>query len=374
MASIMLFSSTSFAAKNFLIPHINHLAPNYHITLVCGDSDTPLDMKPQIADIYNIEVARKPSLSDLFSFFRCLVLINKVRPDLVLTLTPKMSLFALLCKFLCSKKIIVGHYFTGQVWAELSGFPRFFYKFLDKISIYFLDFSLCDGLGQKKFLLSEGVCIYTKISVLGSGSIVGVEVNSNIPLSKIKSSKKDTITLLFVGRLNKSKGIDDVLILFERLVLSGCKFKLLIVGPDEQGYNKKLKILMSKYPSQINYVGSVTDPSQYYEISDLLLLPSRREGFGSVVIEAAAFTVPAVAYNIYGLEGTIINNHTGYLINAFDLDSYFDKVKYLIGHPHEIDIVGGNAFIHASNNFSREVVTRHLKQFIDSLFLGRSLK
>lgn len=364
MASVMLLSSTSFAAKNFLVPHVKVLSASYHVLMVCGDNKQTLELGGSNADLHHIDIARQPSLGDLVAIIRYVKLANSLEPRLVLTITPKMALIALALKLCLPRAVVVGHYFTGQVWAEYTGLKRMFYKSMDKMFVRFLDFSLCDGIGQRDFLISQGVCDGASISVLGSGSIAGVAINCDQPIRGIGRKQADSVHLLYAGRLNASKGLDDILYVFERLLAESVQFKLTIAGPDEQGYSHKFEKFLTEYPEYFAYVGHVDEVSDYYAVSDLLLLPSRREGFGSVVIEAARHGVPTVAYDIYGLRGTILDRETGFLAAAYDREAYYSIVRRLIENRAEIEGVGLRAFKYTKHHFSQDVVTANLRTFI----------
>lgn len=366
MASVMLMSSTSFAAKNFLVPHVKALSASYRVLLVCGDNKQTLELGSTNAELRHIDIERQPNFSDLVSIIRYIKLVNSVKPRLVLTITPKMALVALAMKLCLPRTVVVGHYFTGQVWAEYTGLKRMFYKSLDRMFVRFLDFSLCDGIGQRDFLISQGVCGSSSISVLGSGSIAGVAINCDQPVRRLGYKYSDPVHLLYAGRLNAAKGLDDIFYVFERLLDEGAHFKLTIVGPDEQGYSHKFQKFLTEYPERCVYVGHVDDVSDYYANSDLLLLPSRREGFGSVVIEAAKHGVPAVAYDIYGLRGTILDQDTGFIAAAFDRDAYYAIIRRLLNNREEIKKVGEQAFSYVKRHFSQDVVTANLKAYIAS--------
>ena len=138
MDLVMLLSSTSFAAKNFLVPHVKVLSRSYRVLLVCGDNKQSFDIADMSAELCHIDIARKPHLSDLVAIIRFIKLANSAKPRLILTITPKMALVALAFKLFLPRSVVVGHYFTGQVWAQYTGLTRTFYKFLDKLFIKFL--------------------------------------------------------------------------------------------------------------------------------------------------------------------------------------------------------------------------------------------
>ena len=118
---------------------------------------------------------------------------------------------------------------------------------------------------------------------------------------------------IFLGRLNQDKGVLDLASAFLNIANKKSNVHLLVVGPDEGGMDKALeKILANKY-KQFHRIGFTSQPENYMAAADVFCLPSYREGFGSVIIEAAATKIPAIASNIYGLVDAVKDKETGML-------------------------------------------------------------
>ena len=153
---------------------------------------------------------------DLQCFVKLLFIIFKLKPDIIFTITPKGGLIGILTSFILNTKIRV-HYYTGQVWVTRKGFVKKILKFVDKIIFKMSTDCLTDSNLQKKFLEEEKVVKRDFLKVLANGSICGVDTarffpnfdNRKIVREQLNISE-ETILLLFLGRLNKDKGILDL--------------------------------------------------------------------------------------------------------------------------------------------------------------------
>jgi glycosyltransferase involved in cell wall biosynthesis len=114
-------------------------------------------------------------------------------------------------------------------------------------------------------------------------------------------------------------------------------------------------------------VGFATAPQEYMAAADVLCLPSYREGFGSVIIEAASVGIPAVASNIYGITDAIEPGATGLLHTAGDMADLQSKMKRMMDDPESRVKMGVNARLRARHSFSKELVMSALLDFYGSV-------
>lgn len=141
-----------------------------------------------------------------------------------------------------------------------------------------------------------------RIDVLCDGSICGVDAARFRPNAFARKRIRDSLDIeehdrvvLFLGRLNRDKGVLDLAQAFTELSEKMANVILLFVGPDEEGLNPLLKETMSECMARVRFVEMTQTPEDFMAAADILALPSYREGFGSVILEAAACGVPAVA-------------------------------------------------------------------------------
>ncbi|MFK5947533.1 MAG: glycosyltransferase family 4 protein [Methylococcales bacterium] len=265
-------------------------------------------------------------LKDLLALLKLIRIFRDEQFDIVHSTTPKAGLLCAIAGKISGVKIRL-HTFTGQPWATMTGLKRMLLLLCDKFIAYLNTCCYTDSLSQKKFLIENGVGKDFKLLVLGQGSLAGVDlsrfnpsrysVNNKLELRKELTIADGSLVILFVGRVSREKGVKELLAAFEYVLSQDIDAYLLFVGPfepDGQVCLDEISNLMIK--EKIRTVGYSGEPEKYMAISDVLCLPSYREGFGTVVIEAAAMALPAVGTDIYGLSDAVVNGETGVLVPA----------------------------------------------------------
>jgi glycosyltransferase involved in cell wall biosynthesis len=289
---------------------------------------------------------------------------KRIKPDAVHSVTPKAGLLAMAASFLVGVPCRI-HTFTGQVWANKQGPKRWVLKNMDRLIACFATHILVDSASQREFLVSNNVVQPGKATVLGNGSISGVDLQRFKPNPQVRESvrkelglKEDTLLLLYVGRLNRDKGIPELLEAFGLNAEKHPKSRLFLVGPDEEGMERLIDSA-----SGILRVGYTDQPERYMAAADIFVLPSHREGFGSTVIEAAACGLPAVASRIYGLTDAVVDGETGLLHERGSVKSLAAALAKLSSDPELRHRMGEAARARAAKDFAMQDVTRRTLDF-----------
>ena len=238
--------------------------------------------------------------------------------------------------------------------------------------LYFRKYSLIDSHSQRDFLIKEDVVLENKSKVLLSGSISGVDTNKFIVNIEIKdtlknkySIKENEIVFMFIGRLNIDKGILDLSETFKYLFSKYSNIKLFLIGPDEENITEKIGDLINN--QNVVRLDYVSNPQEILNVANILVLPSYREGFGTIVIEAASMGIPCIASNIYGLKDAIVDNKTGLLHSKKDINDMINKYEYAINNIEKIREFGENAQKRIYNEFKDEFISIELKKYIDEM-------
>ncbi|MFY9080261.1 glycosyltransferase [Aliarcobacter cryaerophilus] len=370
MKKICIVISTPMTVKAFLLKHIDILSKEYEITIVSNSNlDLSQEYKIKCLSKY-IPINRKINfLEDIKSVILLYKFLKKENFNLVLSVSPKAGLISSISSFLARIENRI-HFFTGQVWATKRGIFRFILKSVDKLIATLNTNNLIDSPSQKEFLIREKVIQDEKSTVLLKGSISGVDVNKfsfseeiRLELKDKYKIKNDDIVFMFIGRLNTDKGIFDLVLAFDKLLKEYENVKLFLIGPDEDNIENQIcEFLKFKNVIRIDYV---SNPQEILNVADVLVLPSYREGFGTIVIEAASMGIPCIASNIYGLNDAIVNNKTGLLHKVKDIDDIIEKYEYLIENKNKIKEYGVNAKVRVYNNFKDEQLSNELKKYID---------
>ena len=373
--SICFVATTPFAVNAFLRTHLLSLVQTYNVTLCVNTIAYPLD--PAIGgaiQVLHVDIERKISpFSDLLALFQLMRCFLVIRPDVVHSITPKSGLLAM------SMALLVGvpwraHTFTGQVWANKVGASRFLLKFFDSLIALCANLVFADSASQCRFLEVNGVVKHGSIHVLGRGSVAGVDlsrfhpnISSRIEFRRELQVSNEDLVFIFVGRLVRDKGVYDLVHALSLVNAYYPQWQLWMVGPDEDGIRAELEKRFLAFGARVRWFGATSNPEYYLNSADIFVLPSYREGFGSVIIEAAACGVPSIAYRTEGVVDAIIDRQTGLLIEKGNVNAFAIAMRKL-GSDHSLRRkLGEAALLRAIDTFSDTSVTAAWKEFYSDL-------
>lgn len=311
--------TTEFPVKAFLLNHLRELSKVYTITVITNtDNISFLKEYGLKVKVVPLGIARQINLIvDFICLLQLIKIFKQENFASVHSVTPKAGLLAMLAAWVVRTPLRI-HTFTGQVWANKTGFKRYLLKQMDCIIARLTTQNFIDSPSQRDFLLQERVVLASKTVVFGKGSISGVDKGRFKSDSEARQNirqrlniQDDKVLFLFVGRLTRDKGVLDLAQAFNQLNQTAAH--LLFVGPDEQAMQAEIVSILGAGNSRLHFVGHTDTPEFYMAAADVLCLPSYREGFGSVVIEAAAVGIPAIASRIYGLTDAVVDGETGLL-------------------------------------------------------------
>lgn len=349
------------------------------VTAICsGDEQLGVTLEDiNVHQKINIDFSRD---IDLYKDFVCLwKLINIFRKnkfDIVHSITPKAGLLVAIASFLTFTPVRL-HTFTGQTWLNSLGMKRKLLIFFDWFIVKLNTKCFADSESQKQFLISKNIANENNIIVLGSGSLAGIDlskfnyenykkINQGL-LRKELGISQHSFVFLCLGRITNDKGIRELLSAFERIVQDKVKTELLIVGPIDKDFTEFEKITNGSIKG-VHYFGFTSNPEQFMHIADVFCLPSYREGFGTVVLEAAAMGVPAIGTNIYGLSDAIIDKTTGVLVKPMDTDSLYQAMQFFLNNRDKCTAMGIAAKKRAINDFDSKYFSKLLIQHYSSYF------
>ena len=353
----------------FLLGHLRLLSTRYDITVFVNTSDLEFLTKQGVyVKVVSCNIIRKVNLlRDLLCLIGLIAFFLKDKPLAVHSITPKAGLLAMLAAFFSRVPFRV-HTFTGQVWANKTGPKRWLLKILDCLIGKLSTYNIVDSHSQKDFLIQENVLTKKKSIVFGSGSVSGVDLN------KFKYSKNahdhiraqlsippNSFVFIYLGRLNKDKGVLDLAFAFSQI--QDKRAYLIMVGPDELDLNDQIENLAGDNRTRLRMVGFSNEPYRYLSASDVLCLPSYREGFGSVIIEAAAMGVPAIASNIYGISDAIQNKKTGLLHQPKDVDAIRNCMEKFLFNQALVNSYGRVANKVATIKFDAKLISQYWLKF-----------
>jgi glycosyltransferase involved in cell wall biosynthesis len=320
------------------------------MSVVLVSSAGPETAKIQTGEDLQYEIVEIPRslspLRDMVALIRLTQFFFRHHFDLVHSTTPKAGLLTALAAFIAMVPIRF-HTFTGQPWVTLKGPLRWASRMADRL-IGFLDTKCyADSGSQARFLIAEGIISPRKMSVIGHGSLAGVDLGRFNPDRWSLAAKQEhrrelsispsSTLLIFVGRITPDKGISELLNAFSGLLGMNYDVDLLLVGPQDRdrGGTGSLDLSQAEKCPRIHAIGYSDCPERHLTIADIFCLPSYREGFGTVVMEAAAMGLPTVGTAIYGLTDAVADGETGLLVPPRDAPALREAIRRLLDCPDE---------------------------------------
>lgn len=378
---ICFVTTVEYAVIGYLTNHILALSAFYDVTVITNtkciqELSKLLNGK---AKVIHIPFRRKFSLFfDLLSLLLLIYHLLRGRFATVHSLLPKSGLLSMVAGSLCGVPTRV-HTFTGQVWANKTGFKRLFLQAIDRLIGALSSSVLADSKSQMNFLIDEGVIAEGKIEVLAEGSVCGVDTvrfrhdayQRECFRCSLSVSDSDVI-ILYLGRMTKDKGLLDLAVAFNHLCSDHDRVHLVLAGPDEENIQSLMSVLCSQHLDKIHFYAYTNQPELFMNAADIFCLPSYREGFGSVIIESAAVGLPTVASRIYGITDAVDDKITGLLHIPGDISDLEAKLRMMVDSKEVRTLMGEAASKRSRQKFAKDTVTVAMINYYQKLFIRKT--
>ncbi len=378
---ICFVTTVPYQVHMFLETHILALLPFAEVIIITNADDRDIcGLPPTLTDrvkVCNVRFRRaiRP-LHDLDALFQLMKVLRYERPDIVLSMSPKAGLLCALAGWVL-RVPIRGHWFTGQVWVNRRGLMRGLLKWLDTLISKLSTNLLADSASQREFLIAQDVAHNSKIEVLGSGSVCGVDTDRFQPNPILRSVVRrsydipdDAVLVLFVGRITPDKGVIEIAQALQILSEAHITIHAMLVGPDEGNVAEAIRLTSGSAFQRIVLTGYSERPESFMAAADFLVLPSYREGFGSTIIEAAACGIPAIGSRIYGVEDAINDGETGLLVEPRNARQLADAM-HVLSTDRDLRIkLGRAAHDRALIHFRTAHLNAALVNYFDRLLRG----
>jgi glycosyltransferase involved in cell wall biosynthesis len=258
-------------------------------------------------------------IADLLSLARLWWLLFRLKPDMTEFSTPKAGLLGSVAAMLCGVPARV-YFLRGLKLESCTGWKRKILLAAERPASACSHVVLCNSDSLRNEALALGLAPESKLCLLGGGSSNGVDVERFSPGSNNRREQlgfpPDAHVVGFVGRLTRDKGLPELVEAFDAILAAKPSAHLLLVGwfdAAEDALCPKLCSRIRNHP-RIHLTGFVADTAPYYRAMDVMVLPTWREGFPNVVLEAAATGIPVVTTLCTGSRDAVVPEVTGLLI------------------------------------------------------------
>ena len=319
---------------------------------------------------------RMAPFKDLKSLWRLIRVFKREKPDMVHSMTPKAGLLCMMAAWICRVPVRV-HTFTGLVFPTATGFTQKILIFTDRLTCACATHVIPEGEGVKSDLINYGIT-RKPLRVLGHGNVRGIDLkhyDRTPEVMEIASGirKGGVFTFIFIGRIVRDKGINELVKAFARLNNEISATRLILVGPYEQDLDPVLPETLAEIERNqaIEAVGSQKDVRPWLVASDALVFPSYREGFPNVVIEAGAMGLPSIVTDINGSREIVIEGENGTIIQPRDCEALYSAMKRMILNPETTREMAAKARGLVASRYEQGYVRQCLKDFYKEILGNR---
>jgi glycosyltransferase involved in cell wall biosynthesis len=313
---------------------------DWDISVICNEDPKIREWLPEQVRYIPVSMKRGVSLGGVGAMLKMAKIFRKEKFDMVQYSTPNAALYASIASKLAGIKIRKYH-LMGFRYLGFSGVRQRLFKAIEKTACKLSTHIECVSQSNLKLGLNEGVFPEGKASILHYGSSLGVDLAQfdlsqkeqwRSQMRKEYGYKDGECVFGYMGRLNRDKGMNELFTAFSQL--ENVKAKLFIAGAEEPNSGLDYDLLRwAKSAENITFHGYVNDIQRYFAMLDVLILPSYREGFGNIVIEAQAMGVPVIVSDIPGPTDAMSPGETGLTIPAKDAQALRQAMEEMAAHP-----------------------------------------
>ena len=340
----------------------------HEIILVSSNENNNLNQLTEKLKVIGESIALTRSFSifnDLKSLIYFIQIIKKHKPDMVVGATPKAALISMLASFLCSVRHRIYHIF-GLPYESSRGLKKIILKNIEFITSILSTEIIPISHSVYKEYIDNIPFVKGKIAYFYPLTVGGVNIEkfnpNNFTTQKLLLRNKlcvpeNHIIIGFIGRLSVDKGVYDFIKMINELKKRYDNIMALLIG-EIDSRNPIDKDKLEEFLSQSNTICIEwsSNIELYFSIIDIFVLPSYREGFGNVNIEASSMEIPIISYNVTGCKDSVKNNISGFLIEKGNINQLISASSILIENKELRSKIGKQGRQFVKETFTEDIV------------------
>ena len=370
MKKICFVTTVHGTLRSFVLKFAQYLHNEIdcQIHFICNPNEEFQQMLPDYIHFHPVPMKRGISLGGIRAMLQMRKIFKQERFDLVQYSTPNASFYASVAAK--TARIPVRLYCQwGMVYVSMKGIKRFIFKSIEKLTCRLSTHIEPDSFGNLRFGLEEKLYPEGKGSVVWNGSTGGIDLQQfdiaqkQLWRTEIRAKygiPENVFLYGFVGRITRDKGINELLAAFQTVLKAHPTARLMLVGGIEcESLLDKERLLWARNCPNIVFTGNQRRIERFYSALDAFVLPSYREGFGSVVIEAEAMEVPVIATQIPGPAEAMQKDYTGLMVPKQDVNALADAMCRLYENPALCAKFGNAGRIYVEDRFEQQAFYRY---------------
>lgn len=370
--TLIRITTISGSLRGLLRGQLKYMSQYFNVIGISSPGKALEDVKSfEGVKVYAIPINRKPSpIADLISIYRIYSILKKEKPIIVHTHTPKAGFVGMIAAYLAKVPLKL-HTVAGLPLMTKRGCLRKVLIWIEMMTYRFADRIYPNSYGLRDYINSLNIVDPHKIEVIAHGSSNGIDLSlfdpdsiseeSVIEIKKELNISNDDFIYIYIGRIVKDKGINELLYATKKLIEKKHEVKILLLGNFEDQLDPiDTKLKQFAYESDnVLLLGYQPDVRPYLKLADVLVHPSYREGFPNVVLQAGAFNLPCIVTDINGSNEIIINKQNGLIIPVGDPESLYEAMDNLL-QTSKLKYINTRKLI--SEKYERNFVWRRIYQ------------
>lgn len=380
MKKLIRITTVPSSLRTLLKGQHRFMNQHYKVIGISSDDEALNEVKENEGiDTYVVEMTRSITpIKDLKAAYKLYKFFKKEKPFIVHTHTPKAGTVGMLAAKLAGVPHRL-HTIAGLPLLEIRGAKR---KLLDTVETFTYACAtqiLPNSYGLESIILQNKYTNPSKLKVIGKGSSNGIDVShydsklvseqTKIDLKKELHISDTDVVFIFIGRMVKDKGLNELVSAFDKLSKSNKNCKLILVGPHENHLDPLLPETekLIEHNKQILAVGMQKDIRPYVAISHVLTFPSYREGFPNVVLQASCMNLPCIVSDINGCNEIIEHNVNGLIIPVKSETAIQNAMQFMIDNPDKRTEMANQSRVRIVERYQQEYIWNELLKLYKSL-------
>lgn len=377
---ICFCTTISGTIKSFLIDFANYLVENenYDVSFICNSDDSLFDYTNEHIHYFPIKMKRGLSFDGPWVIWQFYKIFKREKFDIVQYSTRNASTYGSIAARMAGIKVRL-YCQWGLMFIALKGFMYHLMKFDEWLVAHNATHIETESFSIYERSIEEGIYKKEKSEVIWNGSACGVNLDKYDMSQKSKWRKEyrekynipqNAIVFGYCGRITRDKGLNELFAAFREIIETQKREAyLMIIGRNDRAETIDSKLFSwAKQCHKVIFTGFTKEVCQHYSALDVFCSLSYREGFGLVVIEAAAMGVPGIVTDCPGQRDTIEDQVTGISVPDHNVDKVVIAMNKCIDNPNWVEQLGNNARTAVENKYEQKELFRRLAAHRNEIF------